>query len=327
MRLNKDRSNLTVMIVPHGKSQTHSFQLSQKVIKGVAILLALLVTGLLYLLVDYVILQRHTDQLVREREAMQQQIALLEESLQQERTELLTLVEEVAAMEQYLQQLEQLESEILNKAGSITLPSEETSNIHSHLGLGGPERLSGQSRQPELFDNPAIMRKQTAQTLSLLSVKFPDTVKKVTDLRDKVEEINEQLAHTPSIYPAIGVITSRFGYRRDPFHGRTRFHDGFDIAGHYGAPVYATAAGKVVFASRNGGHGLMVKIAHSDTLHTSYSHLSRMIVKPGDEVEKGEVIGYMGSTGRSTGVHVHYMVYEKGVPVDPEKYLPNERGS
>lgn len=148
-------------------------------------------------------------------------------------------------------------------------------------------------------------------------------VEQFNSLLAEVDELNRKLAHTPSIYPAVGVVTSRYGYRRDPFHGAQRFHDGLDIANRYRSPIYATAAGEVVFVGRKPGHGCMVQIEHSPALATSYSHLARILVRTGEKVKKGQVIGEMGNTGRSTGVHVHYMVYERGRPTNPEKYLPD----
>jgi murein DD-endopeptidase MepM/ murein hydrolase activator NlpD len=239
--------------------------------------------------------------------------------LARDRKEMSSLLDQVQEINAYMRQLEQLEAEIRNKSGMIQLPSADSG------GSGGVERLSPFAPAMETQLSTADMIRQSSQTLLQLERKIPEKLKKTEHLLRDVNEMNHKLAHTPSIYPAIGVVTSRFGYRRDPFHGAVRFHDGFDIANRYRTPVYATANGTVVFADRRQGYGKTVEIAHSKTLRTSYSHLSELIVSPGQAVQKGQMIGYMGSTGRSTGVHVHYMVYENGQPVDPEKYMPAER--
>jgi murein DD-endopeptidase MepM/ murein hydrolase activator NlpD len=250
---------------------------------------------------------------------LQQKIDAMNEKLAKEKNQFAMLMDQVNEMKSYVQQLETLETEIRNKSGSLLLPIEGTG------GSGGAERLSLDSPVIEEKLETDEMIKHTSDTLLSLEREIPEKIKNVKHLLQDVDAMNRKLIHTPSIYPAIGRITSRFGNRPDPFHGATRFHDGFDIAGYYRSPIYATADGKVVFADRKQGYGKTVQIVHSKTLQTSYSHLSEIIVSVGDSVTKGQIIGYMGSTGRSTGVHVHYMVYENGRPVDPEKYLPIRR--
>lgn len=117
--------------------------------------------------------------------------------------------------------------------------------------------------------------------------------------------------------PVNGRLTSRFGMRQHPLLGYSRLHKGVDFAAAYGAPVVAAASGNVVGAGWAGGYGRQVRIAHGGGLASSYSHLSRLAVAPGGFVRAGQVIGYAGSSGLSTGPHVHYEVRRNGVPVDP----------
>ncbi|HKI74163.1 MAG TPA: M23 family metallopeptidase [Pseudomonadales bacterium] len=118
-----------------------------------------------------------------------------------------------------------------------------------------------------------------------------------------------------------GWISSRFGMRIDPFNGRREFHPGIDFAGKLGTKVYAVAAGVVVFAGKYAGYGKMVEINHGGGFVTRYGHHEKLLVKAGDIVKKGQVIGLMGSTGRSTGPHVHFEVYKNGRVVDPSAYI------
>jgi murein DD-endopeptidase MepM/ murein hydrolase activator NlpD len=115
--------------------------------------------------------------------------------------------------------------------------------------------------------------------------------------------------------------TSSFGTRRDPINGRTRNHNGLDFAAPVGTPLYATGAGEVVTAGRSGAFGNLVRIRHAFGYETLYAHMSRIRVAVGDRVEAGDRIGDMGSTGRSTGSHLHYEVHRDGRPVDPMTYL------
>ena len=120
--------------------------------------------------------------------------------------------------------------------------------------------------------------------------------------------------------PQVSVM-SPFGRRVDPFNGLAAFHSGVDLGGTMGMPVHATAPGRVTFAGTNGGYGRMVEIDHGQGLVTRYAHLSRLMVRPGDRVHYGQTIGLMGSSGRSTGVHVHYEVLVDGKPRDPMKFI------
>jgi murein DD-endopeptidase MepM/ murein hydrolase activator NlpD len=131
------------------------------------------------------------------------------------------------------------------------------------------------------------------------------------------------LSYVPLRMPLSGdpSVTSPFGYRADPFLGRLALHPGVDLAEDYGAEIHAAAAGRVVHAGPAGGYGIMVEIDHGNGLATRYAHMSEALVEEGEAVDKGAVLGRLGSTGRSTGPHLHYEVRVDGEPVDPERYL------
>jgi murein DD-endopeptidase MepM/ murein hydrolase activator NlpD len=118
--------------------------------------------------------------------------------------------------------------------------------------------------------------------------------------------------------PVAGRRTSGFGMRFHPLLGYTRMHQGTDYGAAYGAPIHAVTDGTVAYAGWHGGHGNMVRLAHAGALGTGYAHMSRIAVAPGARVTQGQVIGYVGSTGLSTGPHLHFEVYRNGTPVSPE---------
>ncbi len=120
----------------------------------------------------------------------------------------------------------------------------------------------------------------------------------------------------PSIWPVIGIITSKFHWRH------RKFHAGVDIATDYGTPIVASAPGKVIYTGYRHGYGYMVVIYHGYGYTTVYAHLSGIDVKEGDLVDRGRVIGFVGATGRATGPHLHYEVLKYGVRQDPMIYLP-----
>jgi murein DD-endopeptidase MepM/ murein hydrolase activator NlpD len=137
------------------------------------------------------------------------------------------------------------------------------------------------------------------------------------------ERLKALLSFVPLRMPLSGdpSVTSGFGYRADPFLGRLALHPGVDLAEAYGAEIHAAASGRVVHAGPAGGYGNMVEIDHGNGLATRYAHMSEALVEEGQEVSKGAVLGRLGSTGRSTGPHLHYEVRVDGEPVDPERYL------
>jgi murein DD-endopeptidase MepM/ murein hydrolase activator NlpD len=141
--------------------------------------------------------------------------------------------------------------------------------------------------------------------------------------RAQVERLNRTLAQVPYRKPVVGEVefTSGFGIRTDPFLGRPAMHTGLDFRASTGDPVRATANGKVVSSGWAGGYGRMVEIDHGNGLSTRYGHLSEINVKVGDPIKIGQVIGAVGSTGRSTGPHLHYETRIDGEAVDPQKFL------
>jgi murein DD-endopeptidase MepM/ murein hydrolase activator NlpD len=129
--------------------------------------------------------------------------------------------------------------------------------------------------------------------------------------------------YTPSIWPIMGHITDSFGERLDPFSGEGAFHTGVDVAADYGEPVHVTADGIVTAADTHAGYGRVVVVEHGFGITTLYAHLSSYAVVAGTHVRRGEVIGYAGVSGRSTGPHVHYEVRVNNAPVNPWRYMKN----
>jgi len=142
------------------------------------------------------------------------------------------------------------------------------------------------------------------------------------EIRSKIVSDEERLKHIPSIIPVkSGRFTDGFGKRSDPFTKRIRFHYGADFAATWGTPVYATADGVVTKAKRVPGFGKVIEIDHQYGYTTLYGHLDDFLVHKGQKVQRGEQIGFVGNTGRSTGPHLHYEVQVNGLPVDPLDYF------
>ena len=137
-----------------------------------------------------------------------------------------------------------------------------------------------------------------------------------------VSSVVNPTAETPNIWPVAGPISSYYGYRTSPGGIGSTFHEGVDIAGDYGTPISATAAGTVTKAGWVGGYGYLVEVRHADGIVTRYGHNSAVLVYEGQHVDQGSMIALMGSTGNSTGPHCHYEVRIHGEAVDPMYFLP-----
>lgn len=168
-------------------------------------------------------------------------------------------------------------------------------------GRGGPDSTFQLSQQSE--DKESVIMESLAQ----------------------IEDNAEWRQFAPSAWPRVGKINNEFGFRRNPFGRRTyEFHGGLDIDGDHGEPVYAPGAGTVVKAGYQGGYGNTIDIDHGNGITTRYGHLSKIDIQIGDQVTRGQQLGAVGSTGRSTGPHLHFEVRYNDEALNPRRFLPPE---
>ena len=143
------------------------------------------------------------------------------------------------------------------------------------------------------------------------------------EVKQAIAASKERLDHLPAVNPIVGPfrLSSGFGLRRDPFTGRSSMHDGLDLCAEKGTPFCATADGRVCYAGWNGGMGRVIKIDHGNGIVTLYGHADQVLVREGQSVARGEVIGKVGRSGRTTGYHLHYEIHKDGRPVNPRNYI------
>lgn len=168
-----------------------------------------------------------------------------------------------------------------------------------------------------------------ASQLNNLAMRSAYQMKSYGEIEDMVKNKEKLLAAIPAIQPVsnkdLSRVASGFGYRIDPVYKTRRFHEGLDFTAPVGTPIYATADGVVKEAGYNtGGYGNNVVINHGFGFQTLYAHMYKIKARVGQKVKRGEVIGYIGNTGKSTGPHLHYEVHKKGQPVDPIYYFYND---
>lgn len=186
-----------------------------------------------------------------------------------------------------------------------------------------PVQFERRSRTSEGVGGPEIPLDQV-EVDGLGDTNFNSAYLEASAILNQLGGLSQEIRHIPLSLPVNSNdfdLSSGFGPRMDPFTGRYAFHSGMDFAGPWGTAVCATAAGTVVFAGARGGYGNMVEIDHGMGLHTRYGHLSRITVRVGMRVEKGAAIGRVGSTGRSTGPHVHYEVWYDDVARNPRNFI------
>jgi murein DD-endopeptidase MepM/ murein hydrolase activator NlpD len=155
-----------------------------------------------------------------------------------------------------------------------------------------------------------------------ITLQLPNLITQYEETITNIEKLKIELQYTPTIWPTdVYRVTSAYGYRIHPVTRQHALHTGIDIAGPWGSPIYSTADGVVLTSGWEGSYGYSVVIKHSSEYTTRYGHLSRYTVRSGEKVKKGDIIGYMGTSGRSTGVHLHYEVLRNGQSVNPDPYL------
>ena len=297
--------HFTLMIIPSRKSGVKKISVSKVIIRNILItsIVAILVT--LYVVYDYASIKRDRAELARLREQTKEQSQQFRD-----------LAMKIDGFADRMEELRQFDKKIR------ILSADQTSRDRKlPLGIGGSDK---ETRVKELLDqDQQKMITGIREKIAKLNEDANDREKSFNELLIFLHEQKSIQAATPSIWPVKGWVTSEFGVRESPFRSGVEFHKGLDISTRFGKEVVAPADGLVIMSSYDSQDGNFVKIDHGRGLATGFAHLSRIAVKQGMTVKKGDIVGYVGDTGRSTGSHLHYSVFVNNVPVNPRKYLKN----
>lgn len=222
-------------------------------------------------------------------------------------------------MEEFQNQLARLEK--FDKKLRIITALDTVAETTDKFGVGGPNesQLNAFRESDDQYTAGALQ--QLNEDLNHFVEKSRKQEISLHELDAFFKDQSSLLTSTPSIWPTKGWVTSGFGYRTSPFTNLRELHEGIDIATHINALIIAPANGVVVEATRDAGYGNMIEIDHGYGVITRYGHNSINLVKRGDRVKRGQPIAKIGSTGRSTGPHLHYEVMLNGVPVNPFRYI------
>jgi murein DD-endopeptidase MepM/ murein hydrolase activator NlpD len=248
---------------------------------------------------------------------LRSQLTLKDDELALQHKQIQNFAREINALKSRLLTLGEFERQIRVVAG---LPVDDRKN--GLMGIGGPlpEDLSATAA---LSLKHAGLVREMHDRMDGLEMASRDRAAGFEGLMRALESRKNLLACKPSIRPAEGIVSSGFGSRECPFTGLPEFHSGLDIANHKGTPIVATADGTVTFVGDKGPLGLTIVVNHGHGIVTRYAHIDKALKKQGDAVKRGDVVAQMGSSGRSTGPHVHYEVRINGAPVNPGDHILN----
>jgi murein DD-endopeptidase MepM/ murein hydrolase activator NlpD len=297
--------HFTLMIIPGRKSGVKKISVSKVVIRNILIASLVAILAALYVVYDYASIKRDRAELVRLRTQTKEQSQQFRD-----------LAIKIDGFADRMEQLRQFDKKIR------ILSADQTSRDKKlPLGIGGSDK---EMRVKE-FLNQDQQKLITGirESIAKLNEDANDREKSFAELLIFLHEQKSILAATPSVWPVKGWVTSEFGVRESPFRSGVEFHKGLDISTRFGKEVVAPADGLVIVSAYDPQDGNFIKIDHGRTLATGFAHLSQRAVKQGMRVKKGDIIGYVGDTGRSTGSHLHYSVFVNNVPVNPRKYLRN----
>lgn len=259
-------------------------------------------------------------QLATSREEHEQQLSTKNDYILSLESDLSVLAEQAKQIEIKMNDITELELQLKEIAGIDTSEVTISSALQTESGGQG-----GQEFPLPLLEQ-GDLAKQTMDDFTTLSALMEDLKPSLEATKEAVLQYQHILDITPSIWPADSrKITSTFGIRRDPFTRRTSLHSGLDLGGSRGEPIYATADGVVTLSENTYPQGNNVLIDHGRGVETRYLHLNKRLVEAGDTVVKGQQIGELGNTGRSTGPHLHYEVIINGKHVNPMPYIKEDR--
>lgn len=321
MKIRKDRQTSTIMYIPPAHRPIRRLRFYRTVMVGVLSFITIAI--ITFQVVQFRMQHQATQEISLleqridiERIQHQEHIASKDETIENLQMDVYELTQTAENIKSQLDELKRLEKEIRTLSHEAELILDDLGATPSvPQALGGQQHPISESLVLEWMDETRFMYINLENEMHHLSVLLEHA-------KQALQDIEEARRHTPSIWPTDErSFSSGYGIRKDPFTQKLTMHSGVDIAGKSTSSIYATADGVIAETGNDGVRGHYIIIDHSYDLKTVYMHLSHIAVSKGDTVEKGEKIGQMGSTGRSTGVHLHYEVLKKGDAVNPRLYM------
>ncbi|OGD35884.1 hypothetical protein A2V94_07690 [Candidatus Atribacteria bacterium RBG_16_35_8] len=312
---NKKNKSFTLLILSDAKSGIRKVKITHNLLRLLFIVAIIIVASAVILVSDLFIIRQKFDEKVAELERAKYKITYKDVELANLEKKTKEVETKTKILESYLKEVEDLDRmvrDITGKGGYEGEVAIYTADLSSNIEFEeDPNEIYYYTSDQEegLDDIDALLDE-------LLSI-APELSEILSQDKQDMEDHIYLMEHTPSMWPTWGKITSLFGERRSGYR-----HKGLDIANKAGTNIQATASGVVIYAGWHGGYGRKIMIYHGFGYTTVYAHLSSMYVNVGDEVAQGDSIGAMGSSGNSTGTHLHYEVLVNGTPQNPMDFLP-----
>jgi len=301
-----DKDYFNVLIFGQKTSKTRHLRIHKKTFKIGLYLLSFGALCTIFFLCDYIQVRKKTFELSQLRQQTQEQ-----------RYKIHFFASKIEDLEKQLSKLKDFDKRI-----RIIANLEKGQEITSFMGMGGPS-ASDVREKLKAEENEVGLAQQMRTDIERLESEATSQEESLSELEKLLQSKKEMLVHTPSIWPVHGWVTSGFGFRTNPFTGLTQMHEGLDIANRIGTPVIAPADGIVSDTGKDSAYGNVIVISHGFGINSRFLHLSKILVSPGQRVRRGDKIAEVGSTGKSTGPHLHYEVRVNGIPVNPVRYIVN----
>ncbi len=300
------QKKFTFIVIPDGTENTKRISISSGRLKTGASLLTGLFVIFIFLFYEFLHQQYQGHELLKTKQLVAEQNNQIMDFANKIHT-LQTRLESLQQFDMKIRILANIENSVSQKENTYSIggPTLDTE--------GYPVPLTGVSRD--------MLVKKMGMDINELLSKTSIEERSLQEVYENILDKKDLLLATPSIWPARGFITSGFGYRINPITGDREMHEGVDIATQLGNPIDAPSNGIVSYAGPENGYGQTIIIDHGYGITTLYGHLSKIDVKPGEIIKRGQLIGRIGDTGFSTGPHLHYEVRVNGIPVNPMRYL------
>ena len=301
-----DKESITVLIFGQRTSAIRHLRIPKKTFKIVLYLLGFVVLSTTFFFCDYIQVKKKAFELYRLRQETEVQ-----------KSQIHFFSARIEDLEKQLSRLKDFDRKI-----RILANLEKGQESIAFMGMGGPSPSDIRDKLREQKDEKGLVQ-QLRSDVERLQSEAISSETSLSELERLLGSKKEMLAHTPSIWPVMGWVTSGFGFRTNPFTGLTQMHEGVDISNRKGADVTAPADGIVLDIGNDLAHGRILVISHGFGMTTRFSHLDKTVVKVGQRVKRGDKIAEIGMTGKTTGPHLHYEVRLNGIPVNPVRYVLN----
>jgi len=308
-------NRLTVMLIPDNAGEVKQFRVAMAAVKGLVLGVFLLFSLIGYFVIDYIDLKDYRARnqiLISENNHLKGEAEILMENLEEVKGSL----RRIQDFSGKLTELVSLKvNRVAKKTGIGPLTHEEFSTAQTDDDGASRENVPLGINMDSLVFKPVLNR---------LSELGKESNKQALELKQLLSSLGKKrslLSSVPSANPVNGWITSNFGRRISPFTGKGSMHKGIDVASNVGTAINSPANGVVIFSGKKAGYGNFIMIAHGYGIVTRYGHNAQNMVQAGQKVKRGEQIGTVGMSGRTTGPHLHYEVWVNGLPVNPKKFI------